>query len=104
MRSSSFSDQGTIPIRFTQDGDNISPELSWSGVPENAKSLALVVDDPDAPGGTYVHWVLYNIPTSATGLVQGVRADALLKGTRAGTKGAKANAYVGPEPPSGRVS
>jgi Raf kinase inhibitor-like YbhB/YbcL family protein len=102
IRSSSFSDQGSIPTRFTHDGDDISPELSWSGVPQNAKSLALIVDDPDAPRGTFVHWILYDIPTTTNGLAEGLRADTLPKGTAAGMNDAGTTGYVGPAPPSGR--
>jgi len=84
IQSRSFQDQGPIPVRFTADGKNISPELSWSGVPEGAKSLALIVDDPDAPGGTYTHWILFNIPPTTKGLPEGTRSASLPKGTGTG--------------------
>src|SRR5262245_2930736 len=96
IRSSSFQDHGGIPVRFTQDGEDVSPELSWSGVPEDAKSLALIVDDPDAPRGTYVHWILYDLPPSATGLSEGMREGTLPMGARAGKNDAKTIGYVGP--------
>ena len=68
ITSSAFEANSTIPVKHTCDGEDLSPELSWTGVPENTKSLVLIMDDPDAPPGTWVHWVLYNLPVDATGL------------------------------------
>ncbi|GLS38627.1 hypothetical protein GCM10010869_42220 [Mesorhizobium tianshanense] len=62
LSSSAFADGGKIPERYTRDGKNVSPPLKWSGVPDKAKSLALVVQDPDAPNGTFGHWAVFNIP------------------------------------------
>jgi Raf kinase inhibitor-like YbhB/YbcL family protein len=107
MRSSAFQHHGEIPSRHTCDDKDVSPALEWSGVPPNAKSLVLIVDDPDAPDPkapkmTYVHWVLYNIPPSATGLPAGVAASALPPGTRQGVNDWKRVGYGGPCPPIGR--
>lgn len=107
LESTDFSDQASIPRQFTCDGDDISPALNWSGVPEDAKSLALIVDDPDAPDPkapkmTWVHWVLYNIPLSASGLPKAVTVDALPQGTLQGKNDWKKTGYGGPCPPKGR--
>jgi len=105
--SSSFKPQGSIPSRYTCDGENVSPPLAWSDVPKEAKSLALIVDDPDAPDPahpktTWVHWVLYNLPPSATGLREGVPARELPPGTLEGTNDFQRTGYGGPCPPVGR--
>jgi Raf kinase inhibitor-like YbhB/YbcL family protein len=96
-----------IPARYTCDGDDVSPPLSWSGVPAGARSLALIVDDPDAPDPkaprmTWVHWVLYNIPPGATALAEGLDAKDLPKGTLEGVNDWKRTGYGGPCPPIGR--
>jgi phosphatidylethanolamine-binding protein (PEBP) family uncharacterized protein len=67
ITSTSFAHQGEIPRKYTCHGDDVSAPLSWSNVPAGTQSLALIVDDPDAPGKTWVHWVLFNIPATATG-------------------------------------
>src|SRR5204862_507141 len=74
VRSAAFAEGGSIPPQYTCDGKNVSPPLSWSGVPAAAKSLALVCDDPDAPAGVWVHWVLYELPPSVAALPEGVAA------------------------------
>ena len=107
IRSSAFDHQGEIPSRYTCDDADVSPPLEWSGVPRNAKSLVLIVDDPDAPDPkapkmTYVHWVLYNIPPSATGLPEAVAANKLPSGTRQGLNDWKRTGHGGPCPPIGR--
>jgi Raf kinase inhibitor-like YbhB/YbcL family protein len=107
LTSPSFAPNGEIPVQHTCEGADRSPALAWSGVPEGARSLALVVDDPDAPDPkaprtTWVHWVLYGIPASASGLPEGVRAAALPTGTRAGLNDWKRPGYGGPCPPIGR--
>src|SRR5713101_862941 len=89
LTSSAFSPKGKIPAKYTCEGTDISPPQAWSGIPPGAKSLALIVDDPDAPDPrapkmTWVHWVLYNLPPGATGLVEGVRPGDLPGGTREG--------------------
>ncbi|HXX65711.1 MAG TPA: YbhB/YbcL family Raf kinase inhibitor-like protein [Polyangiaceae bacterium] len=105
LASSSFEPDGAIPARHTCEGADVSPALTWSGAPPGTKSLALIVDDPDAPDPraprmTWVHWVLYNIPPSVTSLPEGV--DGLPAGTREGRNDWKTTGYRGPCPPVGR--
>ena len=107
LDSPAFVHNGAIPARLTCDGRDLSPELHWSGVPAGAQSLALIVDDPDAPDPaaprmTWVHWVLYNMPPTATGLPEGVVAHALPPGTREGVNDWGRTGYGGPCPPIGR--
>ena len=108
IRSSAFAHGEAIPREHTCDGADRSPPLEWSGVPAGAKSLALIVDDPDAPDPaapkmTYVHWVLYDIPPTATGLPGAPgNAPQLPPGTREGTNDWKRTGYGGPCPPIGR--
>ena len=105
LTSSSFADNGEIPTRYTCEGQDVSPPLAWSGVPANTRSLALIVDDPDAPDPaapklTWVHWLLYDIPASATGMPEGARD--LPPGTREGRNDWQRTGYGGPCPPVGR--
>jgi Raf kinase inhibitor-like YbhB/YbcL family protein len=106
VTSTSFQHNGAIPARHTCDGQNVSPPLNWSGVPASAKSLVLIVDDPDAPDPnapkrTWVHWVLYNIPSHAHGLSEGIAAVALPPGTLQGKNDWQQTGYGGPCPPIG---
>jgi Raf kinase inhibitor-like YbhB/YbcL family protein len=102
IESRAFSNGKPIPAPFTADGRDVSPPLSWSGVPADAKSLALVCEDPDAPRGNWVHWVLYDLPPTATGLPEGVPAsDRLESGGVHGTNDFGKLGYGGPAPPSG---
>ncbi len=107
ITSPAFSHNKEIPAKYTCDGEDISPALEWSGLPEGTKSIALIVDDPDAPDPaaprmTWVHWVLYNIPPSATGLPEGVKSKDLQEGTKEGLNDWKRTGYGGPCPPIGR--
>lgn len=107
LASPAFAEGESIPQLHTCEGKNISPPLSWSGIPPEAKSLVLIVDDPDAPDPkapkmTWVHWVLYNLPASSTGLAEGIKADALPAGTESGNNSWKQATYGGPCPPIGR--
>lgn len=102
LTSPAFAAQGAIPRRFTCDGDDVPPPLAWTGTPAGTKSFALVVDDPDAPMGTWVHWVLYDLPDTVTALPEAVTAKTLPPGTREGTNSWKRTGYGGPCPPSGR--
>ena len=107
LTSASFQHEGLIPVRHTCDGDDISPGLQWTGVPADTKSLALIVDDPDAPDPkapvqTWVHWVLYNIPPQALGLSEGVAAASLPPGTLQGLNDWRRTGYGGPCPPVAR--
>jgi Raf kinase inhibitor-like YbhB/YbcL family protein len=106
IQSSSFHHNGEIPFRHTCDGQNISPALSWTGVPAGTKSLALIVDDPDAPDPSaprmiWVHWVLYNIPAGTKGLPESVAAKDLPSGVLQGTNDWQHTGYEGPCPPVG---
>ena len=107
LTSTAFAPGGDIPALFTCEGQDLSPALDWAGVPETAKSLVLIVDDPDAPDPaaprmTWVHWVLYNLPPTARGLPQAVAPRDLPAGTREGTNDWKRTGYGGPCPPVGR--
>jgi Raf kinase inhibitor-like YbhB/YbcL family protein len=107
IKSTAFAPNGAIPIEYTCEGDDVSPALEWSGVPAGAQSLALIVDDPDAPDPqapkrVYVHWVLYDIPASATGLAEGMTSARLPKGTREAKNDWGRAGYGGPCPPIGR--
>ena len=100
-----FAHSGEIPSKYTCEGQDISPPLAWSGVPPNAKSLTLIVDDPDAPDPaspkmTWVHWVLYNIPTSVSSLPEATKQPPA--GTLLGLNDWKRTGYGGPCPPIGR--
>jgi Raf kinase inhibitor-like YbhB/YbcL family protein len=106
LTSSHFENQGEIPKRFTCDGEDISPALAWSDVPAGTKSLALIVDDPDAPDPanpkmTWVHWVLYNIPATTDALPEGVASRDLPAGSLEGLNDWKKTGYGGPCPPIG---
>jgi Raf kinase inhibitor-like YbhB/YbcL family protein len=107
LSSSDFVHDGAIPRRFTCQGPDISPELQWSGAPEQTRSFALIVDDPDAPDPAapkmvYVHWLLYNLPASLKVLGQAIEEDALPHGTLQGLNDWKRTGYGGPCPPIGR--
>ena len=107
LSSRAFSEQGEIPSLYTCQGKDVSPPLGWSGLPEATKSLALIVDDPDAPDPaapkrTWVHWVLYDIPPTTTGLDEAMTAARLPPGTREGTNDWNRTGYGGPCPPIGR--
>jgi len=107
LMSARFTTGGAIPTGFTCEGADHAPPLSWSGVPANAKSLALIVDDPDAtdpkaPQMTWVHWVLYNVPPTATSLPEGAKKADLPPGTREGKNDWGQTGWRGPCPPIGR--
>ena len=107
LNSSAFADGETIPREYTCDGEDVSPPLSWSGVPGGTASLALIVDDPDAPDPAapkmiWVHWVLYDLPPSVSFLSSAVTAEGLPGGARQGRNDWKRTGYGGPCPPIGR--
>lgn len=107
ISSTAFKAQSEIPARFTCDGKDISPPLTWTDVPADAKSLVLIVDDPDAPDPaaptrTWVHWLLYNLPATLDGLTEAVRDKELPAGTLQGMNDWKRTGYGGPCPPIGR--
>jgi Raf kinase inhibitor-like YbhB/YbcL family protein len=102
ITSSAFKEGGMIPSKYTCDGDGISPPLNWQQVPQGVKSFALISDDPDAPVGTWVHWVLWNIPAEANGLPEAVPASpSLPDGLKQGISDFRRPGYGGPCPPSG---
>jgi Raf kinase inhibitor-like YbhB/YbcL family protein len=102
LTSSAFANGNSIPTRYTCDGENVSPPLAWTGVPPAAKALVLIVDDPDAPGGAWVHWVVINLPADATPLPEAVPAGKPLDhGAVQGTTSFRQKGYGGPCPPGG---
>jgi hypothetical protein len=103
IQSTAFSEGQPIPGRHAFDKQNLSPDLQWSGVPSSAKSLVLICDDPDAPGGTWVHWVLYDLTPSMTGLPEGIpQSPTLDSGGKQGLNDFKRVGYGGPCPPPGK--
>ena len=101
IKSTAFSEGANIPSRHTCDGVNLSPPLSWSGQPAGTKSFALIVDDPDAPGGTFLHWTFFDIAASVQALPEGQPATKL---GQSGINDFGKSAYGGPCPPPGRGS
>lgn len=100
--SSAFKDGEMIPGKYTCDGEEFSPPLSWSGIPQGAKSIALISDDPDAPGGDWVHWLIFNLPPDTVGLPEGIPHDErLASGAVQGKHDGGGVGYGGPYPPSG---
>ena len=107
LKSPGFSHGGDIPRRYTCEGSDVSPPIAWSGVPDGTLSLALVVDDPDAPDPkapklTWVHWILYNLPPTAGALPEAVAPETLPPGTEQGLNDWNRTGYGGPCPPIGR--
>ena len=107
ISSPAFAHQSMIPARHTCDGRDVSPALAWSGLPSGTRSLALIVDDPDAPDPAaprtiWVHWVLYNITPDTDGVAEGIAAQALPAGTLQGLNDWHRVGYGGPCPPIGR--
>ena len=107
IASPAFPHEGAIPANFTCEGADVSPPLAFGGVPPNARSLALIVDDPDAPDPAapkrvWVHWLIYNLPATTKDLPEAVRADALPPGAKIGANDWGKTAYGGPCPPIGR--
>ncbi len=100
VTSNIFTDGGRIPVAYTCDSDNISPDVQWSGAPDATVSFALIMDDPDANG--FIHWVVYSIPGNAIGVPPGVTDEATLaNGSVQGSNGRGQIGYTGPCPPSG---
>lgn len=104
VTSTAFSAGKPIPVKFTGQGMNVSPDLAWSGAPAGLRSYALVCDDPDAPGGTWVHWTMWNIPPSTTSLLEGVTSDTTpTDGSVQGVTSSGHSGYNGPMPPKGNA-
>lgn len=102
LTSTAFTEGGPIPAQYTCDGTDISPPLKWSNVPPGTRSLALICDDPDAPAGTWVHWVLYGLPPTVTELSEGVpTTEATVNGAKQGLNDFRRIGYGGPCPPPG---
>jgi Raf kinase inhibitor-like YbhB/YbcL family protein len=102
VTSTAFQEDGQIPDKYTCKGQDISPPLAWSEPPEGTQSLALIMDDPDAPGGVFTHWVMFNIPSDSRGLPEAVPTqDKLPSGALQGKNGFGRIGYGGPCPPSG---
>src|SRR5215831_16591109 len=103
LTSTAFTEDGNIPKQHTGDGKDISPELHWSGAPTGTKSFALICDDPDAPRGTWVHWVVFNLPPAKTVLPEGVPTTGkLASGAVQGKNDFGKLGYGGPSPPKGK--
>jgi Raf kinase inhibitor-like YbhB/YbcL family protein len=96
LSSPAFEDSGLIPQKYTCQGDNVSPELNWSEAPANTKSFALIMDDPDAPGGTFTHWILFDLPADQKQLAENASPIGV-----GGNNGLSQIGYMGPCPPSG---
>jgi len=102
ITSSAFEEGGLIPAKYTCDGADVSPPLQWDAVPEGTKSVALICDDPDAPMGTWVHWVLFNLPSDAKELAENIPAEETLpNGAKQGVNDFGRIGYGGPCPPGG---
>ena len=103
LTSTAFENGEKIPVRFTGDGDDLSPPLAWSGTPEGTQSFAIICDDPDAPRGTWTHWVAFNLSPSLHGLTEGVPTHVTLPdGASQGTNDFGRSGYGGPAPPPGK--
>jgi hypothetical protein len=103
LTSTAFQHNSPIPAEYTCDGRNISPPLKWGSMPEGVRSLVLICEDPDAPSGTWTHWVIYNIPAEVGGLEAGVSTtETLASGASQGVNDFRRVGYGGPCPPSGR--
>src|SRR5579872_5462294 len=103
ITSTAFTEGGMIPKQFTCEGPDVSPQLSWSGAPAGTKTFALIMDDPDAPVGTWVHWVIYNLPANMKELPEEVeKQDRLSSGASQGRNDFRKTGYGGPCPPSGK--
>ena len=103
LTSSAFQHESTIPVQYTCDGPDVSPPLKWEGTPDGTRSLVLICDDPDAPMGTWVHWVMYNIPGDRTELPEDVpKQDVVFGQIRQGINDFKRIGYGGPCPPAGK--
>jgi len=103
VKSGSFTEGGTIPQRYTCDGADVSPGLTWAGAPEGTQSLALIADDPDAPVGTWTHWIIWNIPPGNALPEAMPKTDTLIDGSRQGRNDFKRIGYGGPCPPAGKA-
>jgi len=103
LKATAFTDGGGIPKKYTCDGADVSPALNWNNAPAGTQSFALIADDPDAPVGTWTHWIIWNIPASATALPESVpKVGDAADGARQGRNDFKRIGYGGPCPPPGK--
>ena len=102
LQSSAFQNGGSIPKKFTCEAPDVSPELTWSGAPEKTQSFALIADDPDAPMGTWVHWVIYDLPPNTAKLAEGVPKQEQAANGAQGKNSSGKIGYGGPCPPPGK--
>jgi len=103
LKSTAFSDGAAIPARYSCDGADVSPPLAWSGAPAGTKSFALIAEDPDAPAGTWTHWIVYDLPPRCTGLPAAIpKGNYVPGGGKQGLTSFRSVGYGGPCPPSGR--
>lgn len=103
LNTTAFAEGGLIPKKYTCDGADLSPALTWADAPPGTQSLALIADDPDAPVGTWTHWIAWNLPPASTGLPEGApKQETLADGTRQGSNDFKRIGYGGPCPPVGK--
>jgi len=102
LRTKAFEDGGEIPRKYTCEGDDVSPDLSWTNYPAGTKTFALIMEDPDAPVGIFTHWIIYNIPLNVTSLNEGIEKKAnLINGIKQGKNDFGKFGYNGPCPPIG---
>jgi Raf kinase inhibitor-like YbhB/YbcL family protein len=102
ISSSAFNEGQNIPVKYTCKGEDVSPPLAWGQGPEGTRCFALILDDPDAPMGTFTHWVLYNLPAEARGLAENASGRGLPAAAVQGKNGAGGSGYLGPCPPPGK--
>lgn len=102
LMSNEFEDGERIPPRFTADGENVSPPLEWGEPPPNTRSFALVCEDPDAPSGLFVHWIVWNVPPTSRSLEEALAPAGDVYGIRQGRNGFGTTGYAGPKPPPGK--
>jgi Raf kinase inhibitor-like YbhB/YbcL family protein len=103
VTSSAFSEGQPIPRQYTGEGADRSPPLKWDAPPEKTQSLALLVEDPDAPGGTFIHWIVFNLPADTRELAENASAGKMPEGTVQGTNSFDKTGYNGPKPPAGKA-
>ena len=103
VTSTSFQSGGEIARKFTCDGEDLSPQISWNGAPAGTQAFVLIADDPDAPAGTWTHWVVYDVPASSTSLNEGLpKLEQLPDGSKQGRNDFRKVGYNGPCPPAGK--
>ena len=103
IQSSAFTESQSIPQKYTFDGQDVSPQLTWTGAPQGAKTFAVIADDPDAPAGTWVHWVIFNLPAQTSSLPEAVPKTNSAAGGTQGKNDFGNIGYGGPCPPPGKA-